>query len=865
MCTRFSSVFRVFFISFCALCTSYSYAQEETPSQAVETEQEQVQFNISAQSLSQALIQLAKQADINLNISQSAQGKITGYDASSINEALSLEQATQRLLGNTEFTYTLKNQTLSVDFVPPEKSEEESLALDDVVIMGTREKDWIYSDPNTTTIISKEDLERLPPLHAADMLAEAPGVFVAEDRSNSGIAVNIRGMQDFGRVNMSVDGARQNYQQTGHGVNGHAYVDPALIRQIQIEKGPTASVNGAGVIGGIVNFQTINASDVVGSKKKAGLMLNGTVGLGDLGNGYKYSGSAAGAFRIGGFDFLAALSQKEMGAYKGGTNWHYTSEEDEPERIRNMITSRTYQKLSSQFIKTGYDFSATSRLEFSYNRFADDSNSKRGGEGKTNTTKITSDNYKLKYNYDEFNVAAKFTQTINDSHLKPDGMFSSFDVHYQTDTLGLSIDNANHFRFKKDEFNLYYGAEYHLDRTLPEAQQVRYQLKDSDFTSSFSGTTPRGDRALASVFGRFEWNHDDYLITSIGLRYDHYQLVGKTYYYLGTKRGKELRKDVGYCLTPRGQNNDICYNQLPVWGPVLIERDKGKLLPSFSMGVNIYEGVQPFITYAKGWRPPAITESLMYGLHLANEGPPNAPNPFAKEEISSTWEAGLNLKFDGVFTNKDKFRAKFAGYENQVENYIVLGSIFYPSLKGHGFAVDNKHYIGTVAFSNLNQPLFYRGLELEADYEYNWLYLKASFSQTQLNYSSEYEPLVNDNNARFSQKLKNLLNKQFVIMVKPPKYKASLNAELRYLDKRLRFGIRGRYMSKNGLAGGPKNELVVNETYIFDIYQSYQYKSLTTRFSVENVLDRLYATPISLGGVNIGPGTTALLTIGLKI
>lgn len=841
--------------------TSYSYAEEAKNT----TQQQQIEFNISAQSLFNALTQLAKQADIQLSISNAAQEKMTGYEANSIDETLSLDDAVKRLLANTEFNYNLNAGKLSVEFIPPTAPEEDALKLDEVVIMGTREKEWIYSDPNTTTIISKEELERLPPLHAADMLAEAAGVFVAEDRSNSGIAVNIRGMQDFGRVNMSVDGARQNYQQTGHGVNGHAYVDPALIRQIQIEKGPTARVNGAGVIGGIVNFQTINASDVLGSKKKAGLMLNGTKGLGDLGNGYDYSGSVAGAFRVGGFDFLAALSQKKMNAYKGGSYGSYTQKQegDYPKRVRDMVTSRTYQNLSSNFIKTGYDFSAISRLEFIYNRFMDDSNSKRGNS-KANSTKITSDNYKLKYNYDEFSVAAKFTKTINNTHLNPKGVFSSFDVHYQTDTLGLSLDNANHFRFKNNEFNIYYGGEYHLDRTLPEAQQVKYELKANDFTSSFSGTTPKGDRALASLFGRFEWNYDDYIITSLGLRYDHYQLAGKTYYYLGNKRG-ELRTNFdSYCLTPKGQDSDICYTPLPVWGPVLANRNKGMLLPSFSVGVNVYAGVQPFITYAKGWRPLAITEALMYGLHLGNDGPPSSPNPFAKEEISNTWEVGLNLKFDGIFKDKDKFRAKLAAYENRVENYMVQGSIFYPSLKP-GYFVDNKYYINTVTFVNIDKPLTYKGLEFEADYEYNWLYLKASISQTHLDYSSDYNPLVNDKNERFRSILKAAQGKEFIIMVKPPKYKVALNTEFRFLDKKLRFGVRGRYMSKNELAGGPQNQLTFNESLVFDIYQSYQYKSLTMRVSVENLFDRLYATPISLGGVNIAPGTTALFTMGLKI
>lgn len=63
--------------------------------------------------------------------------------------------------------------------------------------------------------------------------------------------MNIRGMQDFGRVNVMIDGTRQNYQQSGHGSNGSVYLDPEMLGGVDISKGPTSTVGGAGMIAGL--------------------------------------------------------------------------------------------------------------------------------------------------------------------------------------------------------------------------------------------------------------------------------------------------------------------------------------------------------------------------------------------------------------------------------------------------------------------------------------------------------------------------------------------------------------------------------------------------------------------------------------
>ena len=72
--------------------------------------------------------------------------------------------------------------------------------------------------------------------------------YTAVNQRDQGLSVNIRGIQDYGRVNMSIDGMRQNYQQSGHQQrNGTLYVDPEMVSSVEIDKGAQSGMAGAAI------------------------------------------------------------------------------------------------------------------------------------------------------------------------------------------------------------------------------------------------------------------------------------------------------------------------------------------------------------------------------------------------------------------------------------------------------------------------------------------------------------------------------------------------------------------------------------------------------------------------------------------
>ena len=95
-----------------------------------------------------------------------------------------------------------------------------------------------------------------------DVVRSMPGTFTRESTKNPGIAVNIRGFEGPGRVNMMVDGVRQNFRFTGHEASGFAYVDPLSGRH-RDQRGAVSTVGGAGALAGTANFRTIDVQDVL--------------------------------------------------------------------------------------------------------------------------------------------------------------------------------------------------------------------------------------------------------------------------------------------------------------------------------------------------------------------------------------------------------------------------------------------------------------------------------------------------------------------------------------------------------------------------------------------------------------------------
>lgn len=144
-------------------------------------------------------------------------------------------EALQTLLADSSLTAVYRNPR-SIELLSPSavSAAGGEAALSTVTVQADRlNDDWVYYEPRSVSVISREQIDRTPPRHAADMLQDTPGVYSAINAQDPGLSVNIRGMQDFGRVNMMIDGMRQNFNENGHQQrNGTMYVDSELLSDV---------------------------------------------------------------------------------------------------------------------------------------------------------------------------------------------------------------------------------------------------------------------------------------------------------------------------------------------------------------------------------------------------------------------------------------------------------------------------------------------------------------------------------------------------------------------------------------------------------------------------------------------------------
>ena len=151
-------------------------------------------------------------------------------------------------------------------------------SLDTITVAASKTEERAIDALAPVSVVTLEQIQGLQPNRLADIFYNVPGVSFQDRGDDPATAINIRGLQDFGRVAVVVDGARQNYQRTGHFANGSFFLDPELVGGVDIVRGPTANIYGSGAIGGVVSFRTKNINDVVRPGERWGVDMTGSYG-----------------------------------------------------------------------------------------------------------------------------------------------------------------------------------------------------------------------------------------------------------------------------------------------------------------------------------------------------------------------------------------------------------------------------------------------------------------------------------------------------------------------------------------------------------------------------------------------------------
>ncbi|MEM1361537.1 MAG: TonB-dependent receptor plug domain-containing protein, partial [Pseudomonadota bacterium] len=134
------------------------------------------------------------------------------------------------------------------------------------IVLGWGTEQVALDTPQATTVVDQTDIERQQATTVGELLQGVPGVTTIGSERPAGQAFNIRGFGevpagDEGRVVIQQNGATKFYEQYRLGA---FFADPAAFCNIEVLRGPaSATLYGGGAIGGVIRFETCQASDIL--------------------------------------------------------------------------------------------------------------------------------------------------------------------------------------------------------------------------------------------------------------------------------------------------------------------------------------------------------------------------------------------------------------------------------------------------------------------------------------------------------------------------------------------------------------------------------------------------------------------------
>ncbi|RSC29039.1 TonB-dependent receptor [Pseudomonas putida] len=850
-----------------------------------------IQFDIPAQALDSAVLAYAEQSGVQVFFDSR---KLAGLNSAGLHGAHAAEDGLRQLLQGTPVRYRFS----AAGQVGLERVEADGQALElgTTHVESTRDGDWVYMTPRSVSVVTRKQIDQRPPRHAADMLEQTAGVYTAVNQRDPGLSVNIRGVQDYGRVNMNIDGMRQNFSVNGHQQrNGVMFIDPEFVQNVEIDKGTSAGMGGAGVIGGIASFATIDARDLLAPGKEIGGRLRAGHGIGELGNGTYFNGSAL--FAVGNEvgDILVGHSERHFGDYRSGTQ----NAGNLGTQMRGKLEDRQAWKswlngevggmdsvTRSQIFKLGLNLPDEQRLQFSY--FETDTDSKDAWTVKdsgshdyyyrvTGTNDINARNAALDYSFNpneliDFKAKLYYVTTRQDrwnannaSSENSGNRVEDYTDRYQTDTWGLQLQNTSRWHlFQADSLTFNYGSEAFQDTFRPSTNRIA-AVNETESLPYVQGANPKGKRVMASLFGNLSYEHDDWLVVDAGLRYDRYRLTGKTgvttWMYPEGVTETNLRR----------QRTDLLFEE---------DREEGRFSPTFGIAVKPgLEWLQVYTRWGRGWRPPAVTEAYMSGRPHGGGNEMVYPNPFLKAEESHNWELGLNIFKESLLRSGDRFAAKIAYFDTRIDNFSFLDTnASLPGSSVSGIA------LGRSVYQNNLETTQFRGVEYSLDYDAGDYYGQLSYTHmigsndfcSNQFYLGGAQQLVSAGTVlrpvqvgsriimlpvRVSRAEANATENNRVscgdIMGNAsymPADRGSLTLGMRFLDKTLDVGMRLRYSEGNGknldTHGYSQIDQAMWPKYkVYDLYASYwMTPSLNLALSLENATDEAYF--VAMGDVN---------------
>lgn len=606
-----------------------------------------------------------------------------GVSSPGVSGPLSPEKALDRLLVGTNLSH---RKLGSNSIVLEKRAAGGALNLQQVTISATRNEQDVSSVPSTVSVHEREALDRQNVNTIRELVRYEPGVSVGGAGTRAGNAgFNIRGI-DGDRILTQVDGVEvpDNFFNGPYAKTRRNYVDPEIVKRVEILRGPASALYGSSAIGGAVSYFTLDPDDIIKPGQDVGARLK--TGYSSADESWLTSGTVAG--RVQDVDGLLHLSQRnghEMESYDGNnaTGLARTGANPEDARTTNILA------------KLGWNYGDDNRLGLTYEKYKDDrdTNLKNAVGGPFNAGPFVSNWYRARTGNDTI-TRERFGLENSIALESPIADRIKTSLNYQiakTDQTTAEIYQPSR-RVLRTRETLYQERQWVFDAQLDKA----FSLGETDHHVTY-GTTLKQQKVTGSREGaatclavgsgctaigapspsagdsvRKASDFPDPTINTYSL-FAQDQIAWKNWTFLPSVRYDYTQ------LKPK-----LTEDFLNATDPTRIyphddsTKTWHRVSPKFGLTYALTDHYTWFGQYAEGFRTPSA--KALYGrFENLQQGYVVEPNPDLKPETSKGIETGIRGNFDAGNFDVAVFYNKYKDFIDEDNTSVSpTGTIFQP-------------------------------------------------------------------------------------------------------------------------------------------------------------------------------------------
>ncbi|WP_311747971.1 TonB-dependent receptor domain-containing protein [Proteus penneri] len=525
-----------------------------------------------------------------------------------------------------------------------------------------------------------------------EMIKDVAGVTLSGTGITNGANILMRGYDQKG-VKILIDGIHQPSENTMNNLGG-LFIDPSLIRRVDVKHGSSAVLHGEGAMGGVVSFNTLDPRSILTTDRKLGAKLFSSISSAD--RHFSYGGIVAARHDIA--EGLLAYTQRQRGPIRLANG----EKMENNEHIKNFFAKAYLYPTENQtiiFSARHYDNSGEQREVLH----------RMGGFGKNESNQVQRDtqqkNYSITHHYisdtsswldltthlyySQFNIDQTFlTDTkLTASELKKNiqGKIGRYESRTQS-TYGIKLeDHANILWTDTLKQSMTIGSEAYQQKMLSNEQAKNFPLAKTNYIASWlqsSLSTPLFPINLTA-----------------GIRYHYYKNIpGKGIDPFFSKFSTKSLQAKKHPSSYRCTTESITLTFTPTYW------------------------LQLYSTYSTAFRIPTLSEMFNDSFHfkLLFTNAHWVPNPNLKPEKNRTWEYGGQLAFSNLLTKQDKLSINAVYFDTKSKDYITYGPWH------------NKSMAGMLNLQAFNIPeALIEGVDLSLRYSHPLISIGLGYNRTQ--------------------------------------------------------------------------------------------------------------------------------------